>query len=109
MTEYELSDGTELSIPCFAFYSLQHGYGIENHGISPDIEVRCSKRAERMLCRISDCCNLGRQQVDYGPLDYLDGRDPQLERAIAVALEQLAARPPLPDLGRTPDFRGRAG
>jgi hypothetical protein len=46
------------------------GWRVENYGTDPDIEV------------------------DNAPHDYARGADPQLERAIAVALETLAQRPP---------------
>jgi tricorn protease len=42
---------------------------VENHGVDPDVEVITS------------------------PEDYAAGRDPQLETAVRMALEALAARP----------------
>jgi tricorn protease len=42
---------------------------VENEGVAPDIEV------------------------EQTPKDVIAGRDPQLERAIAVALEELKKRP----------------
>ncbi|SNR89683.1 hypothetical protein SAMN06265360_12926 [Haloechinothrix alba] len=46
------------------------GYDLENRGAEPDIEV------------------------GIAPQDYVAGRDPQLERAIAVALERLEDHEP---------------
>ncbi|MEQ1895743.1 MAG: hypothetical protein ABL998_24655, partial [Planctomycetota bacterium] len=64
----------------FAFYENDGTWGIEGHGVDPDIEV------------IDD------------PALMLDGGDPQLQRAIAQMLEELKTkpyvtpkRPPYPD------------
>jgi tricorn protease len=52
---------------------------VENYGTDPDIEV------------------------DITPEDWVAGRDPQLERAIAEALRLLAENPPsLPDFSNRP-------
>ncbi|MEQ1505375.1 MAG: S41 family peptidase, partial [Myxococcota bacterium] len=56
--------------PEFATWFPDVGYGLENHGTEPDIEVHRT------------------------PDDWAAGRDPQLDRGIAVALERLAATPP---------------
>lgn len=45
------------------------GWGLENHGVDPDIEV------------------------PYPPQDYAAGRDPQLERAVTEVLDRLATAP----------------
>lgn len=47
-------------------------------------------------------------QVDFGPLDYLHGRDPQLEKALEIIKEQLQARPPQPDFSQTPYYTATA-
>jgi len=48
----------------------EDGYIVENVGIAPDIEV------------------------EQTPAAVIEGRDPQLEKAIEVALEQLKQNPP---------------
>ena len=73
---YTLVDGTMVTQPRYAFWLEGYDWGVENHGVDPDIEVVRS------------------------PADIAAGRDPQLERAIEIALDQLAATP-----ARTaPDF-----
>jgi tricorn protease len=67
---HRLADGTLTTQPEFAFFFDDVGWRIENYGTDPDIEV------------------------DNPPHDYARGADPQLERALAVALELLARRPP---------------
>lgn len=52
-------DGGMTTQPEYATWTLKDGWGIENHGVDPDIEV------------------------DNTPHDHLEGRDRQLERAIA--------------------------
>jgi tricorn protease len=64
-----LIDGGRVTVPTLALFN-QDGWLIEGHGVEPDIEV-----------------------VDH-PAQMLDGGDPQLDRAIEVALELLAAKPP---------------
>ena len=60
-----LVDGGMLTQPEFAFWFKTQGWDIENRGVEPDIEV------------------------DYAPSDYAQGKDPQLERAIAEILKQI--------------------
>ena len=57
---------------------------MENHGVDPDVEVVIT------------------------PQDYAAGRDPQLERAVDLALERLAERP-RPDPRTPPPARPAAG
>jgi tricorn protease len=73
---YKLVDGTSVTQPRYAFWLEGYEWGVENYGVDPDIEVQRS------------------------PADIAAGRDPQLERAIAIALDDLAARSPktAPDL-----------
>jgi tricorn protease len=66
---HQLADGTITTQPEFSFWFDDLGWNVENYGVDPDIEV------------------------DNTPQDYVAGRDPQLERAVAVALELLAQRP----------------
>ena len=51
-------DGGMTTQPEYATWAIRDGWGIENYGVDPDIEV------------------------DWTPGDHLAGRDPQLERAI---------------------------
>ncbi len=65
-----LMDGGTVTAPRWAFYGLGGEWEVENHGIAPDVEV------------------------DQDPKLVREGHDPQLERAVAVALEELKANPP---------------
>ena len=73
---YTLVDGTSVTQPRYAFWLDGYEWGVENHGVDPDVEV------------------------ERAPADIAAGRDPQLERAIDIALDQLAATPPK----TAPDF-----
>jgi tricorn protease len=66
---HPLADGTVTTQPEYSFYFDDVGWQVENYGTDPDVEV------------------------DNAPQDYARGADPQLERAIASALELLAERP----------------
>jgi tricorn protease len=72
---YTLVDWTATTQPEEAFWFKDVGWGVENYGTDPDIEV------------------------PYRPQDALAGRDPQLERAIAEILKILEHFQPL-----TPQF-----
>jgi len=65
-----LADGTVTTQPEFSFFFDDVGWRVENHGTDPDIEV------------------------DNAPHHYREGSDPQLERAVAVAMDLLRDRPP---------------
>jgi tricorn protease len=67
----ELMDGGRVTAPNLAFWS-EDGYSVENEGVPPDIEV------------------------EQTPREVIAGRDPQLEKAIEVALRELEASPPMP-------------
>jgi tricorn protease len=68
-----LVDGTTVSVPRFAFFFDEYGWGVENHGVDPDVEVLIT------------------------PDDAAAGRDPQLETAVQLALEALDKQsPPVP-------------
>jgi len=67
--EPALLDGAGVSIPSFAFYENDGTWGIEGHGVDPDIEV-----------------------VD-DPALMTDGRDPQLDRAIEEMLNEIKTNP----------------
>jgi tricorn protease len=84
---HRLVDGTETTQPEFSFWFNDVGWGVENHGTDPQIEV------------------------DNAPQDVVAQRDRQLETAVATALDLIEragpgqpafkprpklARPPLP-------------
>jgi tricorn protease len=62
-------DGGGITAPSLAFFSSKGEWGIENVGISPDIEV------------------------EYTAADVIKGHDPQLERAVKEALRLLEQSP----------------
>ena len=66
---FRLVDGTSVTQPKYAHYFQSIGYGLENHGVDPTVEVHRS------------------------PQDIAAGRDPQLDEAIRIALEKLEASP----------------
>ena len=68
----ELLDGGSVTAPNLAFWTEEEGFGVENVGVPPDIEV---------------------EQL---PAQVAAGRDPQLEKAIEVVLAELARNPPKP-------------
>jgi tricorn protease len=77
-----LVDGALVTAPHWALYGTHGEFEVENHGIAPDVEV------------------------EQDPALVRQGHDPQLERAVALALEALAknppaklARPPYPNYG----------
>jgi len=65
----ELMDGGMVTAPNLAIWT-EDGFVVENVGVAPDIEV---------------------EQL---PADVIEGRDPQLEKAIEVALQELEKNPP---------------
>ena len=77
--EHELIDGTQITVPRLAFWFEEYGWGVENRGVDPDVEVIMS------------------------PDDWAAERDTQLETAVRLALEALQQRPAL----RPPDARTR--
>lgn len=66
----ELLDGGRITAPRIAIYGLQGEWEVENHGIAPDVDV------------------------EYDPHLVRQGHDPQLEKAVEVALDLLAKNPP---------------
>ncbi len=77
---HSLVDGTQTTQPEFSFWFEDVGWGVENYGTDPDIEI------------------------DNTPQDYMRNTDAQLERAIGEALRLLANNPPsLPDFSQRPD------
>jgi tricorn protease len=77
--QHELVDGTFITVPRFAIWFDGLGWGVENYGVDPDVEVIPS------------------------PDDWAAGRDVQLETAVRLALDALAERPAV----RPPDTRDR--
>ncbi|MFJ4471028.1 S41 family peptidase [Streptomyces sp. NPDC089424] len=68
-SRYRLVDGTLITQPKYAFWLEGYEWGVENHGVDPDVEV-----VQR-------------------PQDHAAGRDPQLDEAIRLALEALETTP----------------
>ncbi|WP_238348597.1 S41 family peptidase [Ornithinimicrobium pratense] len=66
---FDLVDGTSITQPRYAFWLQGKDWGVENHGVDPDIEV------------------------EHTPADFFSSDDPQLDRAMAEALRQLEERP----------------
>lgn len=64
-----LMDGGFITAPNLAIWT-EDGWVVENEGVPPDIEI------------------------EQGPADVIAGRDPQLERAIEVIMEELRRNPP---------------
>jgi len=76
---HALVDGSITTQPEFSFWFRDVGWGVENYGTDPDIEV------------------------DNTPQDYARGVDMQLERSIEEAVKQLEANPPqIPDFSDKP-------
>jgi tricorn protease len=76
---HALVDHGRVTQPEYSFWFVDVGWKVENYGTDPDIEVEIT------------------------PQDWVQGRDPQLEKAIQVALEQLAQNPVvLPDFSQRP-------
>ncbi|MEW5981470.1 MAG: PDZ domain-containing protein [Acidobacteriota bacterium] len=65
-----LMDGGSITAPNLAIWTPEEGWVVENEGVPPDIEV------------------------EQTPADVVAGRDPQLEKAIEVALAELKKAPP---------------
>jgi tricorn protease len=64
-----LIDGGTVNVPEFGFASADGQWVIEGHGVDPDIVV------------------------ENDPKSLIEGRDPQLERAVTEVLEQIKAEP----------------
>ncbi|MFE1307698.1 S41 family peptidase [Streptomyces sp. NPDC058755] len=68
-SRYHLVDDTLITQPKYAFWLEGYEWGVENHGVDPDVEV-----VQR-------------------PQDYAADRDTQLDKAISLALEALEEQP----------------
>jgi tricorn protease len=64
-----LMDGGEVTSPSVAFFSPKGEWDVENHGVDPDVAV------------------------EQDPKAVAEGHDPQLEKAVALALEELKQHP----------------
>ena len=75
-----LVDGSAVTVPRYAFYFDEYGWGVENHGVDPDVEVLIT------------------------PDDAAAGRDTQLETAVQLAMDALdkQPRPALPEVAAGP-------
>jgi tricorn protease len=65
-----LMDGGVVSAPNLAFWTEEDGWAVENVGVPPDVEV------------------------EQTPAELIKGRDPQLEEAIQLIMEELKKNPP---------------
>jgi tricorn protease len=65
-----LMDGAVVTAPNLGFWTPEEGFGVENVGVPPDVEV------------------------EQTPADVIAGKDPQLEKAIAIVMEELKKNPP---------------
>jgi len=72
-----LMDGGHVTSPSVAFFSPKGAWDVENHGVDPDYAV------------------------EQDPKAVSEGHDPQLEKAVSLALEELA-RHPLPEPVKPP-------
>jgi tricorn protease len=77
----EFVDGGGITAPNLAIWT-EDGWVVENEGVPPDIEV---------------------EQI---PAEVIDGHDPQLEKAIAVALDELKKSPATPP--KRPPYKKRS-
>jgi tricorn protease len=66
---HRLGDGTVITVPMNAAWFDAYGWSVENHGVAPDVEVLRT------------------------PMDWAEGRHVEMDDAIELALELLAANP----------------
>jgi len=77
-----LMDGGSVTAPNFGFFSPSGDWDVENHGVAPDVEI------------------------DMDPKSVHEGRDPQLERAVAIAMQQMDKNPaPAPKRPVFPNYQ----
>ena len=78
---HALADGTETTQPEFSFWFSDVGWGVENYGTDPEIEI------------------------DNAPQDAAAGHDRQLETALATALKEIDALGGIkPEFGQRPNL-----
>jgi tricorn protease len=79
-----LMDGGHVTSPSFGFFNPQGQWDVENHGVQPDYEVEMEPKPVR------------------------EGHDPQLEKAVSLALDELAKHPvPEPHRPEYPNYNRR--
>jgi tricorn protease len=79
-----LMDGGHVTSPSFGFFNPQGQWDVENHGVQPDYEV------------------------EMEPKPVSEGHDPQLEKAVSLALDELAKQPvPEPHRPEYPNYNRR--
>ncbi|MEU5685549.1 peptidase S41 [Streptomyces venezuelae] len=80
---HSLGDGTVITVPMNAGWFDAYGWGVENHGVSPDLDILRT------------------------PLDWAEGRHAQLDDAVQLALDLLERNPAAapPDHSDVPDRR----
>ncbi|MBA2416586.1 MAG: PDZ domain-containing protein [Geodermatophilaceae bacterium] len=78
---YSLVDGTQVTQPRYSFWFAGAGWGVENYGVDPDVEVQ------------------------FPPQAWAAGSDPQLDAAVTLVLERVASAPAAtpPDTSDRPD------
>ena len=77
-----LMDGGQVTAPSFGFFSPAGEWDVENHGVAPDVEV------------------------EMDPKLVHEGHDPQLERAVAIAMQQMDKNPvPVPHRPAFPNYQ----
>jgi tricorn protease len=75
-------DGGNVTSPSFGFFSPKGTWDVENHGTPPDVEVELDPKAVH------------------------DGHDPQLEKAVAIAMEEMKTHPvPQPNRPPFPNYQ----
>ena len=62
-------DNGSMTEPEFAWWDAKRGWSLENKGVEPDIKV------------------------EYTPMDYIAGKDPQLERGIEELMKMIQQKP----------------
>ncbi|ANS65821.1 protease [Streptomyces lincolnensis] len=67
---HQLGDGTVITVPMNAAWFDAYGWSVENHGVTPDVEVLRT------------------------PLDWAEGKHVQLDDAVQLALRLLETNPP---------------
>lgn len=77
-----LMDGGSVTAPGFAIWTPDEGFTVENQGVPPDVEV------------------------EQWPADVIAGKDPQLDKAIEIVMDELKKNPPKKDV--RPPFPERA-
>jgi tricorn protease len=88
----QLMDGGSVTAPRVAFYNLNGEWDVENHGVPPDVDV------------------------PFDPAAWRAGHDPQLEKAVDIALQEMKAsptkvveRPAFPNYHKTGAAKATAG